>query len=133
MEPFINLKQFLAVLLLLVIPAALMIAYFRNYDPQAGGHQHSESAGKRKLEGADQPQAEKAQEASQIEALRAQFEAASLQFEASRMQFEASRKALEAVSPGDSSEKQPVNAPQPEPSAPSQQDQPSSSGHAHEH
>lgn len=44
MQPLINLKQFIAVLLLLSIPAALLVAYFRNYDPQAEGHQHSESA-----------------------------------------------------------------------------------------
>ena len=47
MQPVINLKQFLAVLLLLIIPAALLTAYFRNYEPEAGGtgHQHADAAG----------------------------------------------------------------------------------------
>ena len=37
MQPLINLKQFLAVLALLIIPAALLTAYFRNYQPESGG------------------------------------------------------------------------------------------------
>ena len=42
MQPLINLKSFLAVLLILIVPAALLVAYFRNYSPGAGGHEHSE-------------------------------------------------------------------------------------------
>lgn len=47
MQPLINLKQFLAVLLLLIIPAVLLTAYFRNYQPETGGagHQHADAAG----------------------------------------------------------------------------------------
>ena len=37
MQPLINLKQFLAVLALLIIPAALFTAYFRNNQPASGG------------------------------------------------------------------------------------------------
>ena len=44
MQPLINLKSFLAVLLILIVPVALLVAYFRNYSPEAGGHEHSEMA-----------------------------------------------------------------------------------------
>ena len=44
MQPLINLKSFLAVLLILIVPAALLVAYFRNYSPGAGGHEHGEIA-----------------------------------------------------------------------------------------
>ena len=44
MKPLINLKSFLAVLLILIVPAALLVAYFRNYSSEAGGHEHSEMA-----------------------------------------------------------------------------------------
>jgi len=42
MKPLINLKSFLAVLLILIVPAALLVAYFRNYSPEGGGHEHGE-------------------------------------------------------------------------------------------
>lgn len=42
MQPLINLKAFLAVLVILIVPAALLVAYFRNYSPMAGGHDHGE-------------------------------------------------------------------------------------------
>ena len=42
MKPLINLKSFMAVLLILIVPAALLVAYFRDYSPGAGGHEHSE-------------------------------------------------------------------------------------------
>ena len=42
MQPLLNLKSFLAVLLILIVPGALLVAYFRNYSPEAGGHEHSE-------------------------------------------------------------------------------------------
>ena len=47
MQPLINLKQFLAVLLILIVPAALLTAYFRNYQPstEGAGHQHADAAG----------------------------------------------------------------------------------------
>ena len=47
MQPLINLKQFLAVLLILIVPAALLTAYFRNYQPETWGegHQHADAAG----------------------------------------------------------------------------------------
>ena len=47
MQPLITLKQFLAVLLILIVPAALLTAYFRNYQPETGGsgHQHADAAG----------------------------------------------------------------------------------------
>ena len=44
MQPLINLKQFLAVLALLIIPAALLTAYFRNYQPGNGGGAHGHHA-----------------------------------------------------------------------------------------
>lgn len=40
MQPIINLKSFVAVLILLVVPAALLVAYFRNYSAEEGGHEH---------------------------------------------------------------------------------------------
>ena len=42
MQPLHNLKSFLALLLVLAIPGALLVAYFRNYSPEAGsmGHGH---------------------------------------------------------------------------------------------
>ncbi len=47
MQPLINLKQFLAVLLILIVPAALLTAYFRNYQPETGGagRPHADAAG----------------------------------------------------------------------------------------
>lgn len=44
MKPLINLKSFLAVLLILIVPAALLVAYFRNYSTEGGGHEHGEKA-----------------------------------------------------------------------------------------
>lgn len=35
MQPFLNLKSFLAALLILAVPGALLVAYFRNYSPDA--------------------------------------------------------------------------------------------------
>lgn len=136
MQPLINLKQFIAILLLLVIPIAVLVAYFRKYDPQAGGHQHSESAthGKDgmttgKVENETVPE----QKASKLEALREQVEASRLQFEASRMQLEASRKALEELTPGDPTQKQPVTTPHAGHTLPMQQEPSPSDSHAHKH
>ncbi len=42
MKPLINLKSFLAVLLILIVPAALLAAYFRNYSSEAPAHEHGE-------------------------------------------------------------------------------------------
>ena len=42
MKPLINLKSFLAVLLILIVPAALLVAYFRNYSSEAPAHEHGE-------------------------------------------------------------------------------------------
>jgi hypothetical protein len=42
MKPLINLKSFLAVLLILIVPAALIVAYFRNYSSEAPAHEHGE-------------------------------------------------------------------------------------------
>lgn len=44
MQPIINLKSFVAVLILLVVPAALLVAFFRNYSADEGGHEHGGSA-----------------------------------------------------------------------------------------
>jgi hypothetical protein len=133
MQPLINLKQFIAILLLVVIPTALLVAYFRQYDPQAGGHQHSESAtlGKAgettgKLENQTEPE----ENVSQLEALSEQYEASRVQFEASRMQLHASRKALEALTGGDPPEKRPETVPRSKDMAPMQEQ---SDDHAHEH
>ena len=41
MQPLLNLKSFLAVLLVLAVPGALLVAYFRSYEPEAGGHGHA--------------------------------------------------------------------------------------------
>lgn len=41
MQPLINLKSFLAMLVILIMPAALLVAYFRNYAPEAAGHDQS--------------------------------------------------------------------------------------------
>lgn len=41
MQPLLNLKSFLAALLVLAVPGALLVAYFRNYEPEAGGHEHA--------------------------------------------------------------------------------------------
>lgn len=136
MQPLINLKQFIAVLLLLIIPAALLVAYFRKYDPQASGHAHSESATHDKggmTTGADEKQGVPEQPASELEALREQVEASRVQFEASRSQLEASRKALEAFTSGDELEKQTEITPERRDTAPTEQEPPSSDGHEHKH
>ncbi|MFT5471396.1 MAG: hypothetical protein ACI8UO_006530 [Verrucomicrobiales bacterium] len=41
MQPLISLKSFLAVLLILIVTAALLVAYFRDYSPGAAGHHHA--------------------------------------------------------------------------------------------
>ena len=40
MKPLINLKAFLAVLLILIITGSLLVAYFRDYSATAEGHDH---------------------------------------------------------------------------------------------
>lgn len=45
MQPLLNLKSVLATLIILIVPAALLVAYFRNYSPEGGGHEHSGAAG----------------------------------------------------------------------------------------
>lgn len=42
MKPLINLKSFLALLLILIVSTALLVAYFRNYSTEGAGHEHSE-------------------------------------------------------------------------------------------
>ena len=44
MQPLLNLKSFLAVLMILIVPVALLVAYFRNYSAEGGGHEHSNAA-----------------------------------------------------------------------------------------
>ena len=44
MQPAFNLKSFLAVLIILIVPAALLVAYFRNYSAEGGGHVHGSAA-----------------------------------------------------------------------------------------
>ena len=41
MKPLINLKAFLAVLLVLIVTGSLLVAYFRDYSATAQGHDHS--------------------------------------------------------------------------------------------
>lgn len=41
MQPLLNLKSFLAALVVLAVPGALLVAYFRNYEPEAVGHEHA--------------------------------------------------------------------------------------------
>ncbi len=41
MQPLLNLKSFLAIILVLAIPGALLVAYFRNYSPEGGAHEHA--------------------------------------------------------------------------------------------
>lgn len=42
MQPLRTLKSFLAVLVLLILPGSLIVAYLRNYSLGAGGHGHGE-------------------------------------------------------------------------------------------
>ena len=44
MQPSFNLKSFLAVLIILIVPAALLVAFFRNYSAEGGGHEHGDAA-----------------------------------------------------------------------------------------
>lgn len=147
MQPLINLKQFLAVLALLIIPAALLTAYFRNYDPQAGGHEHSaQAADQYGGDAAKQGQADHhsaasetqpAQPATPGEPTQAQVEASRMQLEASRAQLEASRKLLEATpdapQPQQPTPAQPPGA-SPSPAKPGATPQPKAAdGHAHKH
>ena len=44
MQPSFNLKSFLAVLIILIVPAAILVAYFRNYSTEGGGHEHGDAA-----------------------------------------------------------------------------------------
>lgn len=43
MKPLINLKSFLAVLLILILSCSVLVAYFRNYVPGAGNHEHHDT------------------------------------------------------------------------------------------
>jgi hypothetical protein len=115
MQPLINLNQFIAILLLLVIPAALLVAYFRKYEHSEAAHGTSAGESK-KLAAPDNKD-------FRLEALREQVEA-------SRMQFDASRKALEALNSSTEPEKQPENVPQPEDSVGTPQER-QSDGHGH--
>jgi len=42
MQPLLNLKAFLAVLLLLIVSGSILAAYFRNYSAEAPAHEHGE-------------------------------------------------------------------------------------------
>ena len=44
MQPSLNLKSFLAVLIILIVPTALLVAYFRNYSAEGGSHEHGSVA-----------------------------------------------------------------------------------------
>ena len=44
MQPSFNLKAFLAFLIIFIVPAALLVAYFRNYSTEGGGHEHGSAA-----------------------------------------------------------------------------------------
>lgn len=116
MQPLINLKQFVAVLVLLIVPAALLTAYFRNFQPDSGaqpgdgasghhaaagrssagsgtmGHQEQQGSGEMDHSSnrgkATVPAAQPALGTEQLEASRAQLEASRLQLEASRMALE---------------------------------------------
>ena len=57
MQPSLNLKSFLAVLIILIVPAALLVAYFRNYSTEGGSHEHGDAAasGKGRDKSAIQP------------------------------------------------------------------------------
>ncbi len=44
MKPLINLKSFLAVMVILIVSAALLVAYFRDYSPVSSGHEHGNMA-----------------------------------------------------------------------------------------
>jgi hypothetical protein len=44
MQPLFNLKSFVAVMIILIVPAALLVAYFRNYSAERGGHEHGGAA-----------------------------------------------------------------------------------------
>lgn len=44
MKPLLNLKSFLAILVILIVPAALLAAYFRNYSAESVGHEHGSAA-----------------------------------------------------------------------------------------
>ena len=62
MKPLINLKLFLAVLLILIVPAALLVAYFRNYSSDAPAHDHSEKGKSDRSEHIANPAAKPAHE-----------------------------------------------------------------------
>lgn len=120
MQPLINLRQFVAVLVLLIISAALLTAYFRNFQPESDGQQsggasgHQASAGQSTVGGGDGQGEMRHQEkqgsgemdhskmsgkaggpAAQPALDAEQLEASRAQIEASRLQLEASRMALE--------------------------------------
>ena len=146
MQPLINLKQFLAVLLILIVPAALLTAYFRNYQPAAegAGHQHADAAGTHpagghgdmampagaapeKMDhgkmGGEMDHSKMTGGAAQPGAAPApdakQLEASRAQLDASRAQLEASRQALEAAKGQPTPPEGQPPAPGPKPAEPS--------------
>jgi uncharacterized protein involved in copper resistance len=154
MEPIQNLKRFLAVLIVLILPAALTVAYFRNYSPDAK-HEHgtgetaphhadtqSKPAETEKTkpmdhgnmpgmqpskspESTEQPMPHDTAMSPAPPPTQEQLEASRLQLEASRLQLEASRKQLEAAEAAKSQPTSPAPA-KPPPS-------PSPDGHDHKH
>lgn len=57
MKPLILLKSFLAALLILIVTAAFLVAYFRDYSPEAEGHEHGGNPAEAEHSSALQPPA----------------------------------------------------------------------------
>ena len=58
MKPLVNLKSFLAALLIMIVSGSLLVAYFRNYSPGADGHGHGDSHAAAGLSAISKPHAE---------------------------------------------------------------------------
>jgi hypothetical protein len=139
MRTLINLRQFLAVLVLIIVPAALLTAYFRNSGSDSGAasghHGPADASGASpappaaamdhsKMSGMNQPSSAGTNpQMPQSMPAADPLEAARAQLEASRAQLEASRKALEAANalppgnppaPASDGPKPPTPTPQPD-------------------
>lgn len=139
MRPLINLRQFLALLLLLIVPAVLLTAYFRNSGADSGaasghhgpatqpatGDHHGPAAANPTQQPSANPmdhsqmsgmQQSPAPEADPVEAARAQLEASRAQLEASRKILEAAQNKPQkpAAAPPASGENPPAPSPSPE-------------------
>lgn len=141
MIPIKNLIAAVSLIFVLIVSAALTVAYTRKQAPagHSTGHSHTGSQQHAEPQASGEGSMQQPSEPSEI-----QMEASRKQLEASRAQLEASRKMLEAVQTGPASQAQPQKTESGQPPAsparaaqtpdsPSTPAPKADDGHAHQH